>query len=171
MHRLKKIGSIKQKSAKEICSSRLGIGFEKLDRNAFDPEKASYYTLRNLASLFAGDIRVSELPITVEIENAPHCGNIPSVSYGEMESYGFRLDNGAYAYAYWIPASLMTTEIESAISLSSGGMGVPKLVDPMDGSIYELPDSMVERDAFGGAELHLLPIRDYPLFLVFGEIK
>lgn len=91
---MKKIGSIKQKSAKEICSSRLGIGFEKLDRDAFDPEKASYYTLRNLASLFAGDIRVSELP-----------------------------------------------------------------------------DSMVERDAFGGAELHLLPIRDYPLFLVFGEIK
>jgi len=107
----------------------------------------------------------------VEVENAPHCGNIPSVSYGEIESYGFCLDSGAYAYAYWIPASLMTTEIESAITLATGGMGAPKLVDPMDGSIYELPDSMVERDAFGSAVLHLLPIRDYPLFLVFGEIK
>ena len=40
MHRLKKIGSIRPKSAREIESSRLGIGCEKLDRDAFDPEKA-----------------------------------------------------------------------------------------------------------------------------------
>lgn len=135
------------------------------------PEKPSYYTLQNLASLFAGDIKPKDLPITVEIENAPHCGNIPSVSYGEIEDYGFLLDGGAYAYAYWIPSSLMTTETESAITLETGGMGVPRLVDPMDGSIYEIPASMVERDGHGSAVLHLLPIRDYPLFLVFGEIK
>ena len=135
------------------------------------PEKPSYYTLQALASLFAGDIKPIFMPITVEKDTAPHCGNIPTVMYGEMEDFGFRLDNGAHAYAYWIPSNFMTMEIESAISLSCGGLGVPRLVDPMDGSIYELPDSMVERDAFGGAELHLLPIRDYPLILVFGEIE
>ena len=135
------------------------------------PEKPSYYTLQNLASLFAGDIRVTDLPITVEVENAPHCGNIPSVSYGEIEDYGFRLDNGAYLYAYWIPSSLMTAETESAVSFSVGGMGVPHLIDPMDGSIYEIPAPMMEADAFGGVELHLLPIRDYPLFLLFGDVR
>lgn len=135
------------------------------------PEKPSYYTLQALASLFAGNIKPIFMPITVEKDTAPHCGNIPTVMYGEMEDFGFRLDNGAHAYAYWIPSNFMTMEIESAISLSCGGLGVPRLVDPMDGSIYELPDSMVERDAFGGAELHLLPIRDYPLILVFGEIE
>ena len=36
----KKTASLRSKSAAEIKSSRLGIGFEKLDRDAFDPEKA-----------------------------------------------------------------------------------------------------------------------------------
>ena len=40
MHRLKKIGQLAPKAASEVAFSRLGIGFEKLDRDAFDPEKA-----------------------------------------------------------------------------------------------------------------------------------
>lgn len=40
MERLKKVGKIVPKHSKEISSSRIGIGFEKLDRNVFDPEKA-----------------------------------------------------------------------------------------------------------------------------------
>ena len=37
---LKKIGKVKSVSASEVEFSRLGIGFEKLDRAVFDPEKA-----------------------------------------------------------------------------------------------------------------------------------
>lgn len=40
MEQLKKIGSIKPKSSQEIRTSRISLGFEKLDRNVFDPEKA-----------------------------------------------------------------------------------------------------------------------------------
>ncbi len=40
MIRLKKVGQVTPKASKEISSSRIGIGFEKLDRDAFDPEKA-----------------------------------------------------------------------------------------------------------------------------------
>ena len=40
MERLKKVGSIKPKSSREIEKSRLGIGFEKLDRDVFNPAKA-----------------------------------------------------------------------------------------------------------------------------------
>jgi len=40
MFRLKKIGKVTPKSASEVTGSRIGIGFEKLDRAVFDPEKA-----------------------------------------------------------------------------------------------------------------------------------
>lgn len=40
MQRLQKIGKIKQKHSSEIKTSKIGIGFEKLDRDVFDPEKA-----------------------------------------------------------------------------------------------------------------------------------
>ena len=40
MERLKKVGDVKKFASKEIDHSRLGIGFEKLDRMAFDPENA-----------------------------------------------------------------------------------------------------------------------------------
>lgn len=39
MERLIKVGEIKQKKSSEIKHSRIGLGFEKLDRNAFDPNK------------------------------------------------------------------------------------------------------------------------------------
>lgn len=40
MEQLIKIGQIKPKSSQEINFSKIGIGFEKLDRDVFDPEKA-----------------------------------------------------------------------------------------------------------------------------------
>ena len=40
MERLTKIGNVKAFSSSEIKKSRIGIGFEKLDRAVFDPEKA-----------------------------------------------------------------------------------------------------------------------------------
>ena len=40
MERLIKTGKLKPKASKEIIASRIGIGFEKLDRNVFDPNKA-----------------------------------------------------------------------------------------------------------------------------------
>lgn len=40
MEQLKKIGQIKPKKSVEIKKSRIGLGFEKLDRDIFDPEKS-----------------------------------------------------------------------------------------------------------------------------------
>ena len=40
MERLIKVGKITPKSSKDIKFSKIGIGFEKLDRDVFDPEKA-----------------------------------------------------------------------------------------------------------------------------------
>ena len=40
MERLNKVGTVKAYNSSEIKNSRVGVGFEKLDRNAFDPEKS-----------------------------------------------------------------------------------------------------------------------------------
>lgn len=40
MERLIECGCVAAKKSSQIKSSRLGLGFEKLDRKAFDPEKA-----------------------------------------------------------------------------------------------------------------------------------
>ena len=39
MERMKKIGNIRPVNSVDITDSRLGIGMEKLDRDAFEPEK------------------------------------------------------------------------------------------------------------------------------------
>ena len=133
--------------------------------------KPSYYTLSYLASIFAEDIEAIEVPIIVHNENAPHCGNLPSVYCGTNEAYGFRLNNGSLAYAYWYPVNHMTCDFEGAISFTTSDLGEPKLVDLLDGAIYEIPEEMIERHPSGSMVLHLLPIKDYPLLLVFGELE
>ena len=40
MERLIKVGKIEPKSSLQVKKSKIGIGFEKLDRDVFDPEKA-----------------------------------------------------------------------------------------------------------------------------------
>ncbi len=132
------------------------------------PPKPSYYALSSLASLLAGDLRTDLLPIQFIDENAPHCGNIPTIRATEAEFFSFRLDDGAAAFAYWYPSNVMTEDFEGAVSLRCSDLGDVRLVDPMDGTVYEIPENLIEKDAFGGMHLHLLPIRDYPLFLVFG---
>ena len=39
MERLKKIGALPHLASNEIEYSKIGIGFEKLDRDVFDPER------------------------------------------------------------------------------------------------------------------------------------
>ena len=132
--------------------------------------KPSYYALSYLASLLYGDIVAKDLPVLVKNDVAPHCGNAPTLGVRDIEYYGFCLNNGSYAFAYWYPSNYMTTEFEGAVTFATADLGDVHLVDPMDGTIYELSEEMITKDEYGGAMLKLLPIRDYPLFLVFGEI-
>ncbi len=134
------------------------------------PPKPSYYTLSYLSSIFAGNVSELTLPILIESDIAPHCGGIPTASWGEVESFGFRLDNGSYAYAYWCPVNHLTNDFEGAVTFGASNLGDVRLVDPLDGEIYEIPDEMLEKDAFGGMVLRRFPIRDYPLLLIFGGL-
>ena len=133
-------------------------------------QKPSYYALSNLASLLSGDTRAIDLPITVQPDMAPHLGNAPTLKASQVEMFGFRLDSGAFALAFWHPSDYMTSDYEGALSLATAIEEKIRLLDPMDGTIYELSENMLTKDDWGNDILKLLPIKDYPLFLIFGDI-
>lgn len=153
----------------------LGANF---DENGFATgnytPKPSYYALQNLASLLGGELATVDLPVLFSNGRnlVNHTGNLPSVRFEDAISGGFRLDNGSYAFAYWKPCELMTTEYESAVTLySSIPCDEVHLVDPMDGAVYEILEDIMTVDEFGNRTFKELPIKDYPLFLVFGKIE
>ena len=87
---------------------------------------------------------------------------------------GFEKD-GAYAFCYWYAADLMTTDYEGTESFKVAGLPGPiRLIDPMDGSIYSLPEDMIvpqEKGQGVGLTLKNLPLKDYPLILTFGDFR
>lgn len=44
-----------------------------------------------------------------------------------------------------------------------------KLVDVMDGSVFEIPENMIEGLPGGCRRIKSLPVRDYPMALIFGD--
>jgi hypothetical protein len=151
----------------------LGADFDENGKSTGDyTPKQSYYVLQNLASLLGGELENIDFPAVFLHDRAPHTGYVKNIGCLEASYGGFKLDDGSLAFAYWYPDNLMTHEFEGATSIE---IGLPKdyvnvkLIDPMDGKIYEIPDSIVKRDRFGGYEFQHLVIRDYPLFLVFSK--
>lgn len=132
--------------------------------------KPAYYALQNLNSVLGGDLRTMELPVTVIKETAPHTGYAPALAAPDITFGGFRLDNGAYAVAYWNPTNLMTSTYEGSVTIASALPGDVHLVDPMDGTVYDLPEDIRARNEFGTYTLKNIPIKDYPMFLIFGEL-
>ncbi|MCQ2445903.1 MAG: beta-galactosidase [Clostridia bacterium] len=130
--------------------------------------KPSYYALQNLSSLLGGKLKVMDLPLIFIHEPAPHLGGIMTAKASETIYGGFRLDNGAYAVAYWKPEDLMTTEWTGAVTMKTAIPGEVHLVDPMDGTVYDV--TTAETDKYGSTLLKFLPSKDYPLFLVFGQL-
>ncbi len=139
-------------------------------------KKPSYYALQNIASLFSDDCKRKELPIIL----------IPKTSVGIMHRWqyygmdearhqitsgGFEKPNGE-AFVYWKPTDIMTTAFSGTIS----GQMYSKydkiqLIDIMDGSVYDLPKEMYERDAYGVYTFKNIPIKDTPLVLTFGDFQ
>ena len=93
---------------------------------------------------------------------------VVAVHISNIMSGGFKKPNGSSAFAYWHSSDLMTTDFESTISMQVVPFGEIKLVDLLDGTIYKLPESMIE-DNDGCLTLKNIPIRDYPLLLTFGD--
>lgn len=131
--------------------------------------KQSYTALSVLASLFAEDFESCTLPVLYKPEESPRIFGY-DLPYREVIAGGFIRENGAKAYAYWHPSSIMTTDFEGTVTLEIADVAnPPKLIDPMDGSIYDIPGEILEYESEDCIVLKHLPIRDYPLILVFGN--
>lgn len=135
---------------------------------AYTP-KPSYYALQNLCALFSERFTRAELPIL----SAPqHSDRIFADDFDGLTlcAQGFRRENGACAYAYWNPVNLMTETFSSTITLQAACLPAPiRLIDPMNGAVYALPEAMIEQQGNGCVLLKHLPILDYPLLVTFGD--
>jgi hypothetical protein len=131
-------------------------------------EKPSYYAFRNLCSLFDENINPKELPIIVSSKKSNRMNGrdcpVREIVYG-----AFSKANGTFAFAYWNSTDMITVQsYESTTTVEiAGAFGEPKLIDPMDGSVYCLSE-LYEDLGHGLYKFNNIPIKDYPLLIAFG---
>lgn len=133
--------------------------------------KPSYRALQILAAVFREKYTVEQLP--VQPCWAPvWSGRIARNDdfFADLIMQGFSRPDGSMALACWKPAELLTTDYESTFSVEAAGVpGAPRMVDMLDGGVYEIPERMIERSANGAMVLKNLPLADYPRLLTFGN--
>ncbi len=131
-------------------------------------KKPSYYVLQNICSVFAEENEVCSIPLFVQNEYSWGKYQNQPARY-EITSGGFKNDSGK-AFVYWYPANIMTTSYEGTITVEFyTEYDKFNLVDIMDGSIYEIPETMIENKGNGAYLIKDLPIKDTPLLLTFGD--
>ena len=138
-------------------------------------QKQSYRAFRTLCSVMDGREKHVHLPIYFEAKYSPVVGGndeFPFSNRSDTYMYGFELPNNVYALAYWKGTDILTTDFVSTVSAKS--MGLPEevhIIDLMDGAVYELEPSVCASGGDGKVVFTHIPIRDYPILLVFGNIK
>lgn len=150
----------------------LGADFDENGRSVgtYTP-KMSYWALQTISSVFAEDFNLCDIPVILQPQES---GRIFGTDCKEQEivHQGFSKPDGSKAFAYWYPSNIMTTEFESTVTLEFACLGNNfKLVDLMDGSVYKIPDSMIEDKGFGCYKIINLPVRDYPMLLTFDNFE
>ncbi len=147
----------------------LGADFDENGRSVgtYTPKK-SYYALQNIASVFAEEFDLCDLPIMFLPGSSPRIfGN--DLKRSDVTSGGFRHDGGEL-FAYWAPTDIMTSSFAGTVSFEAYSQyDRVRLIDVMDGSIYDIPENIMNRDAFGMYSFRNLPIKDTPLLLEFGN--
>ena len=131
-------------------------------------EKPAYYALQALASLMRGDCKPCALPRhTVALPSKRVNGT--DCTDSTLQHEAFRLNDGKRALLYWNATELLTTSYEGTVSFEVFGVtaNAIRLIDLRDGSVYALPDGMIEDMKKGGVRLKNLPLSDCPLALVF----
>ncbi|MBE6550480.1 MAG: hypothetical protein E7670_08670 [Ruminococcaceae bacterium] len=130
--------------------------------------KLSYYVLQNIASIFSEDPDLYELPaIFIPRESRRYFGR--DLERSEITVGGFKNESGELM-AYWAKTDIMHSSYEGTISFQMySEYESVRLINIMDGSIYEIPESIVKRDAYGCFHFSNLPAKDTPLLLEFGN--
>lgn len=129
--------------------------------------KPSFYAMRAVCSAIGG-----AKVIEGEIEFLPEW----SLRYYREDDDGkdfisafLKSERGGTAYCYYKPTDIMTTSYQSTVSFKiSGVSGKPKLIDLMDGSVYEFTADEVFVTE-NGYRFKNIPVKDYPLLVCFGD--
>ena len=131
-------------------------------------EKPSYYALSALASLLRGDAHACDIPYAVESlpsrrVNGDDCDD------RDIQIYSFELDGGEKSMIYWKRADILTETYEGTATFCVYCQKNDniRICDLKDGSIYKLPQEMVEDLGFGGVRLKNIPLTDSPLAILF----
>ncbi len=130
-------------------------------------EKPAYYALQTLASLMRGNVKRCDLPWKLEaLPSRRVNGTDCTASTLQVET--FALDSGKRVLIYWNAVDLLTATFEGTLSLQLYGVKADaiRLLDLRNGSIYTLPDGMIEDLGLGGVRLRNLPLTDCPLALL-----
>lgn len=154
-----------------------GVLSADFDENGFSTgsysPKQAYFAFQTLCALFCDNAKPVDLPVFRSWQDSKRLFGT-DYSGDALMSAGFEKD-GAYAFCYWVAADLMTTDYEGTESFKVAGLPGPiRLIDPMDGSIYSLPEDMIvpqEKGQGVGLTLKNLPLKDYPLILTFGDFQ
>lgn len=147
----------------------LSAGFDENGRatGEYTP-KISYRALQSIAALFNGIPEVINFPYFFTPRNSILIGRKQEPDFNALTAGAFKLPDGTEAFVYWLPTDLITSTVTSTVSISFATQkDKPRLLDPMTGKIYEIPDSLFVRHNVGCFELINIPLKDYPLFLLF----
>ena len=144
------------------------------DENGFSTgeytPKMSYYAYQNLCAMICDDFAVAELPVLITPAGNSRRNQGPDFTKSNIDTVGIRKPNGSSAYFYWYTSDIMTTEVEGTTSLEIyDPTGTVKLIDVMDGSVYPIPEDMIENLPGGCRKINFLPVKDYPMALVCGD--
>ena len=149
----------------------LGADFDEDGRatGTYTP-KLSFRALQVISSLLCEKVDLCDLPLIFRPE---FCGRTweKDLTARDLTCQGFVKPNGSMAFAYWAPTNIMTMDYEGTISFKLVTKEEVRLVDLMDGSIYQIPESMCTRDAFNTLEISHLPVKDYPMMLLIGDFE
>ena len=133
-------------------------------------EKPSYYAFQNLCSFMNEKVAAVNIPV---IFNPQVCTRINGFDCPTKDLIfgGLAKKNGSRAFAYWNSTDLVTyMGYEGAVSFEIAGVsGDVHLVDPMDGSVYEIGSDILKDRGNGLYVFEHLPVKDYPLILTFGD--
>ena len=132
--------------------------------------KPSYHALRNLAAVFRENPAVANLPVRCAGEVSALMGNASESNFRQLTMGGFARPDGSAAFVYWKPSPLLTATVSETATFECAGLcGEPRLADPMTGLVYAIPDALREARTADCLVLRHLPLRDYPLFVFFGD--
>lgn len=133
-------------------------------------EKPSYYAFQNLCALLNENVKSVDLPVIFTPQDSQRIDGrdcpTKELIYGGLEK-----SNGSKAFAYWNSTDMIKVQgFEGSVTFEvSGVTGEARLIDPMDGSIYTIPDSIITKTANNLYSFKNIPVKDYPLIITFGD--